>query len=43
MRKNVALTIEDKRKIQNEAAEQKRIANIQDVEAERARQNEIRR
>lgn len=43
MRQNIALTIEEKRKVQNEAAEVKRLASIKDVEAERARNNELRR
>lgn len=43
MRKHVALTLEEKRRLQNEAAEEKRQKSVKDVEAERARQNETRR
>lgn len=42
-RKGAALTVEEKRRVENEAAEEQRLASIKDVEAERARQNDIRR
>ena len=43
MRQNEALSIEDKRRIHIEAAEAERLASIKEVEAERTRQNDLRR
>ena len=40
MRQSVALSFEEKRRIQNEKAEEKRKLSVKDVETERARQNE---
>jgi len=43
MRQSVAHTIEEKRRQQNESAEVKRKGTLKDVEAERARKNDVRR